>query len=60
MKRTAFADALIILALMAAVDGGELHGYIQMFFGKLYGFDDGKIRVALAAPGTPNCANGVQ
>ena len=59
-ERASFPDTLIILASERASDLGPLHRNPQIFFHKINGLQDRKIRISFAAPGASDLSDGVQ
>ena len=49
MERTAFTDALVILAGIIADDIRSVHFHTELLLGEVDGREDGQIGVALAA-----------
>ena len=56
-ERTAFADALVVLAGIIADDIRPLHFHTKFLLGEVDGREDGQIGVALAAARATDIAN---
>ena len=59
-KRTSFTDTLIIFCWMWTNNFRFFHLYAKVFFYKVYGRQDGKIRVTLAAAGSADFSDSFQ